>query len=101
MFEGSRAQARQAAPVRELRWVGSQHLMHGYCGRASEDGGAEVTAAGPAGGARAYAVRPMALLQARRNLVVRIGPRAAAADADRVRATGSDNGIGETQARAA
>ena len=82
----------------ELRWVGAQHLMYGYCGRAAEDAAADLNAAATrvaaaAGGARAYSVRPAALLEARRHLVVRIGPRGASPPG------GGD--IEQTRARAA
>ena len=80
-----------------MRWVGAQHLMYGYCGRAVESVAADVNAAATraaaAGGARAYPIRPVALLEARRHLVVRIGPRAASPPG------GEDNE--QTRARAA
>ena len=103
----TRNRVRPAPPQPEIRWVGAQHLMHGYCGRATA--GTEVaaavgiTAATVNPGARAYAVRPMALLEGRRNLVVRIGPRPAESPAARaiVPAGMAEEGIGETRARAA
>ena len=103
----SRDRVRPAPPQPEIRWVGAQHLMHGYCGRATA--GAEVaaaagmTAATVTAGARAYAVRPTALLEGRRSLVVRVGPRRAESPAARaaVPAGVGEEGIGETRARAA
>ena len=58
-----------ASPPRpEIRWVGEQRLMEGYCGRAVVAG--EATVAGTAPPAR-----PVAVLQRPRGRVVRIGPR--------------------------
>ena len=89
----------------EIRWVGEQRLMAGYCGRAVVTGRAEVAAAADASKgegqvARVYAVRPVALLQRPRHMVVRIGPKARGADGDGA-AGPQGNGTGETQARAA
>jgi hypothetical protein len=70
----------------EIRWVGAQHLIRGYCGRAVVVGNAEIAAsdreaaAKEQTGARAYSARTVALLQRPRHLVVRIGPRAAAVE---------------------
>jgi hypothetical protein len=79
--------------------------MHGYCGRATECRAADVngaaTRAAAAGGARAYAVRPVALLEARRHLVVRIGPRAAGASGDALVSSAGGEGNGTSRARAA
>ena len=52
----------------EIRWVGEQHLMPGYCGRVVVAGRAAL----PQGG---EPPRPVAVLQRPRGLVVRIGPR--------------------------
>ena len=91
----------------EVRWVGAQHLMHGYCGREVVTGKAQVPAAGANRGARVDVVRPVALLDRRRQRVVRIGPRpagaaglggAAASDAG---CEGEAESVGETRARAA
>jgi hypothetical protein len=80
--------------------------MEGYCGRAVTAGQATVAEeapqrdAGPVlstGGARAYSVRPVALLHRPRHAVVRIGPRPVAEHGS---AEGGA-GYGETQARAA
>jgi hypothetical protein len=90
----------------EIRWVGEQRLMEGYCGRAVTAGHATVADRAPArdagpvsgtGGARAYSVRPVALLHRPRHAVVRIGPRPVADDG----AVEHGAGCGETQARAA
>ena len=107
---GGNGGAAQAEP--EIRWVGDQRLMEGYCGRAVVTGRAEVAAVeptvtgvgrGPAHGpgARVYSVRPVALLHRPRNAVVRIGPRARADD-EAAAATGASGMVPEqTQARAA
>ena len=82
--------------------------MEGYCGRAVVTGRATVAdeapardaaAAPSAGGARAYSVRPVALLQRPRHRVVRIGPRPVADD--RAAGPARGEGYGETQVRAA
>jgi hypothetical protein len=54
----------------EITWVGSQHLMHGFCGRAGEASGVE-----PAD-APVLEVRPIAVVRTRprQARVVRIGP---------------------------
>lgn len=105
--DGGTETASEARPKLELRWVGAQHLMHGYCGRATECRAADVNgaatrAAAAAGGARAYVVRPVALLEARRHLVVRIGPRAigVSGDAPLLPPAGNE-GTGTSRARAA
>ena len=94
----------------EIRWVGEQRLMEGYCGRAVVTGRAEVAAAanGPSEsaasdgqGAPAYAVRPVALLQRPRHSVVRIGPKARPAGADENGGGPQGSLPGGTQARAA
>jgi hypothetical protein len=54
----------------EIRWVGEQHLMAGYCGRAVLAGHATIAAG-------AEPPRPVALLRRPRGMVVRIGPRPA------------------------
>ena len=67
----------------EIRWVGEQHLMSGYCGRAVVAGWATVSQPRAGEGRAAVAgelPRPVALLQRPRGLVVRIGPRPAAYD---------------------
>ena len=103
--DGGAAAASEARPRLELRWVGAQHLMHGYCGRATECQAADVngaaTRAAAAGGARAYAVRPVALLEARRHLVVRIGPRAVGASEDAPVSPAGVEENGTSRARAA
>jgi len=103
--DGGAAAASEARPRLELRWVGAQHLMHGYCGRATECRAADVngaaTRAAAAGGARAYAVRPVALLEARRHLVVRIGPRAVGASEDAPVSPAGVEENGTSRARAA
>jgi hypothetical protein len=73
--------------------------MHGYCGRAAI-GDAEARAV-VAGGARIYAVRPMALIERRRHQVVRIRPQPATVDGNVLQANGAGEGQRETQARAA
>jgi len=94
----------------EIRWVGEQRLMEGYCGRAVVTGRAEVVAgaseaSGPAAsegqGAPAYAVRPVALLQRPRHAVVRIGPKARPPGADENGGGPQGNLPGGAQARAA
>jgi len=103
--DGGAETASGARPKLELRWVGAQHLMHGYCGRATECRAADVngaaTRAAAAGGARAYAVRPVALLEARRHLVVRIGPRAVGASEDAPVSPAGVEENGTSRARAA
>ena len=105
--EENRDFAQPAPSAAEIRWVGAQHLMHGYCGRVpavtvAEAGVPGVNAAGPTGGARAYAVRPMALLESRRHLVVRIGPRPTGSTAgDVVPAGATGDKTEQTRARAA
>jgi hypothetical protein len=54
----------------DVSWVGAQHLMHGYCGRASESRDAQL-ASPPVPEARPVAVVRTKPRQAR---VVRIGP---------------------------
>ena len=82
----------------EIRWVGEQHRMHGYCGRALEPGKAVAAAAKSEDrvGARIIAVRPVSALQRRRYRVVRIGPRPVAVGRERA-AEGHDGMNGETQ----
>jgi hypothetical protein len=80
--------------------------MQGYCGRAPAVGGVRVNAAGVtsdvAAGARAYAVRRVALMEARRHLVVRIGPRPTGGPtANGIASPAGGEGNGETRARAA
>ena len=104
--DGGAETASEARPKLELRWVGAQHLMHGYCGRATECRAADVNgaatrAAAASGGARAYAVRPVALLEARRHLVVRIGPRAVGVSGDALVSRPGGEGNGTSRARAA
>jgi len=101
--DGGAETASGARPKLELRWVGAQHLMHGYCGRATECRAADVNGAATraAGGARAYAVRPVALLEARRHLVVRIGPRVAGASENALVPPAGGEGNGTSRARAA
>lgn len=55
----------------EITWVGAQHLMHGYCGRASELPAAAQPASPPV-----LEVRPIAVVRTRprQARVVRIGP---------------------------
>ena len=52
----------------DIRWVGEQRLMEGYCGREVMTGRAALT---PTQGQP----RPVAILRRPRGLVVRIGPR--------------------------
>ena len=54
----------------DVTWVGAQHLMHGYCGRASEEPGAQ-PASPPV-----PELRPVAIVRTRprQARVVRIGP---------------------------
>jgi len=105
--DGGAETASEARPKLELRWVGAQHLMHGYCGRATECRAADVNGAATrvaaaAGGARAYVVRPVPLLEARRHLVVRIGPRSAGASGEGPLLPPAGNeGNGTSRARAA
>ena len=57
----------------EVRWVGQQQLMHGYCGRAAATASATATASGTApASATATAAAPHRLP---RDQVVRIGPK--------------------------
>jgi hypothetical protein len=71
----------------EIRWVGEQHRMAGYCGRAVVAGRATVSPAGPGDGrAEQDRPRPVALLQRPRGLVVRIGPRPAACEPEHAKA---------------
>ena len=60
----------QAGNRDEITWVGAQHLMHGYCGRASEEPGSQ-PASPPV-----PEVRPVAFVRTRprQARVVRIGP---------------------------
>jgi hypothetical protein len=55
----------------EVAWVGAQHLMHGYCGRASDAPGDE-----PATPPMLEMRRPIAVVRTRprQARVVRIGP---------------------------
>jgi hypothetical protein len=57
-----------SSPRPEIRWVGEQRLMEGYCGRAVVTGEATVAGTSPP-------ARPVAVLQRPRGRVVRIGPR--------------------------
>ena len=54
----------------EITWVGAQHLMHGYCGRAIQEPGSQ-PASPPV-----LEVRPIAVVRtkSRQARVVRIGP---------------------------
>jgi hypothetical protein len=61
----------QGAEAREIRWIGCQWLMSGYCGRADAVGG-DVAAATPAPRSRVVASVP---LLERHRRVVRVGPR--------------------------
>jgi len=79
----ARAAGRGDGQNAEIRWVGEQHRMAGYCGRAVVAGRATVSAAGADEGraAGAHAMpRPVALLQRPRGMVVRLGPRPATYD---------------------
>lgn len=60
----------------EIRWVGEQRLMHGYCGRATFTG--RTAPRGPA--EQAPVTRPPVLLQGPRRRVIRIAPRPAATE---------------------
>ena len=62
----------------EIRWVGLQHRMYGYCGRGP---GGEAVAAN-AVPAVAPVDRPVAVLHRPRGVVVRIGPKRIADIAD-------------------
>jgi hypothetical protein len=68
----------------ELGWVGQQHLMWGYCGRALAAGGPAVAidVADARRAAPAARRRIVALHRRPRDLVVRIGPRPLAETAD-------------------
>jgi len=83
----------------QIRWVGAQHLMHGYCGRAAVTGRAQVPPAGARRGNEPdLVVRPMALIESRRQRVVRIGPRALhSIDGLGGSAQGRAEGHGQTQ----
>ena len=59
----------------EIRWVGEQRLMEGYCGRAVMTGQASLAPA-------REPPRPVAILRRPRGLVVRIGPRPMAPEAE-------------------
>ena len=60
----------QGAGRQEITWIGAQHLMHGYCGRASEEPGTRPTSP------PVLEVRPIAVVRtkSRQARVVRIGP---------------------------
>ena len=68
--QGESGDDEQADSRDEITWVGAQHLMHGYCGRASEEPGT-LPASPPVLEVRPVAVVRTKLRQAR---VVRIGP---------------------------
>jgi hypothetical protein len=79
----ARAAGRGDGQNAEIRWVGEQHRMAGYCGRAVVAGRATLAQPRPEEGRAAGAAdlpRPVALLQRPRGTVVRIGPRPAAYD---------------------
>jgi hypothetical protein len=61
----------QAGNRDDITWVGAQHLMHGYCGRASDAPGASEQPATPV-----LEMRPIAVVRTRprQARVVRIGP---------------------------
>jgi hypothetical protein len=77
--QGSNGQG-GAGPHRQITWVGMQHLMHGYCGRAGgapePEQPAGAGAAGAASDTGPAEVRPVALVRTRprQGRVVRIGP---------------------------
>jgi hypothetical protein len=79
--EPARVAASGSGEQPEITWVGAQHLMRGYCGRAVKPGGARV-AEPPVAPQIAGAGRHVAVRHRPRGLVARIGPRAAADDAD-------------------
>ena len=101
--EGTESRVRRSPAEPEIRWVGEQHLMHGYCGRASvpaNDAGVAMVA--NAGGARAHTAGPMGLIESMRHRVVRIGPRPAGMPVEPAGCRdGQTEGLRETQARAA
>ena len=78
--QGSNGQGGAAPPRQQITWVGMQHLMHGYCGRADQAPSsppppAKAAAAGDAGPA-GQQQRPVAVVRTkpRQGRVVRIGP---------------------------
>ena len=68
--QGESGDDEQADGRDEITWVGAQYLMHGYCGRASEEPGSQ-PASPPV-----LEVRPIAVVRtkSRQARVVRIGP---------------------------
>ena len=62
----------------QVTWVGAQHLMQGYCGRAVVTGRVAEDATPAADPGAPRATRPVALLQRSRGQVVRIGPKSQA-----------------------
>ena len=83
------APATEAATETNVRWVGEQRLMAGYCGRAVDPGQGR----GQGAAATVRPARQPSLLERQRNAVVRIGPRARA-DADAT--GGAAGGYGAT-----
>lgn len=74
--QGSNGQG-GASPQQQITWVGMQHLMHGYCGRAEEAPASEQQRTPTAANDPELAeVRPVAVVRTktRQGRVVRIGP---------------------------
>jgi hypothetical protein len=73
MSQGSGQDGSDAAHDDAITWVGMQHLMSGYCGRAKDAPG---NGGNAAAGNAADAQRPIAVVRtrARQGRVVRIGP---------------------------
>jgi hypothetical protein len=63
-------------PQQPITWVGMQHLMHGYCGRAGEAPGSPQPTAKVAVTESVSESRPVAVVRTkpRQGRVVRIGP---------------------------
>ena len=101
------APATEAATETNVRWVGEQRLMAGYCGRAADPGLGQRQGQGQGAAAAVRPARQPFLLERQRNAVVRIGPRARA-DADATGgaaggygATGGNETPGKARPRAA
>ena len=65
----------------EVRWVGQQQLMHGYCGRATANASAAATASATASASAPPVTPPLTPHRRPRDLVVRIGPKVPAESA--------------------
>ena len=72
--QGESGDDEQADGRDEITWVGAQHLMHGYCGRAVA--AEESAAQGASGDGGVEETRPVAVVRTKpwQGRVVRIGP---------------------------